>query len=187
MKNFFFVILANLVLILNNLSYADVLCCHGKKQSRGGAATFTVGSGYDFFSGKRHIENTSIPFVAVGYDFTCNWGIEAFYGFFTTDFKKSVPDDRQIRGSLFAVDILYHFTSTERFEPYVMAGVGITGLNPNRYDANNEGNINVGAGLLYFINEAVALRAEARDFYSTVVAKNDVYLNGGVTFFLDLC
>lgn len=190
MKNFYSLTLASISIVsitMCSVSYSQPICCHGKAQSRAGAATFTFGSGYDFFATKRHIENTDIPFVAAGYDFTDHWGIEAIYGIFNTNFKKSVPDDRQIKGTLFAVDGVYHFSPYKMIEPYLMAGVGIIGLNPNRSDANNEGAINAGAGVLLFANEAVAFRVEARDFYTTVGGKNDIYLDGGVTFFLDLC
>lgn len=185
-KNYLLVVVLGFIFICNSTLFAHPTCCHGPLHSRAGAATFTFASGYDFFSSKRHIENTTIPFVALGYDFTNRWGIEALYGFFNTNFKQSVPDDRQIRGALFAVDVLYHFCPYKIIEPYLLGGVGITGLNPNRNWANNEGNVNVGAGFLLFASEVVALRLEARDFYTTVGAKNDIYLDGGVTFFLDL-
>lgn len=169
-------------------AYAQAMCCStGCGSSRAGTATFTLGSGYAFFSPKRHLENTDIPFVAAGYNFTNQWGIEGYLGIFNTTFKKSVIDRRQVKGTLFAVDGVYHFSPYQFIEPFILAGVGITGLNPNGTDAYNQGNVNVGLGTNIFINKVVAFRLEARDFYATVSRKNDVLLNGGVSFFLDLC
>ncbi|TAK74733.1 MAG: hypothetical protein EPO11_06470, partial [Gammaproteobacteria bacterium] len=52
---------------------------------RAGAATFSLGGGYYYFASKRHIEDTSVPFAAVGYDLTDHWGAEALLSVFTTD------------------------------------------------------------------------------------------------------
>lgn len=155
--------------------------------SRGGAFTLTVGGGYDYFSSKRQIEDSGIPYLGLGFDFNRHWGIEGLLGAFNTTFKDSVGDNREINGTLFAIDGVYHFSTYHRLEPYVLAGVGVLGLNPSRYDANNEGNVNAGLGLQLFIDPLVAFRVEARDFYTMVGGKNDVFLNGGITFYFDTC
>lgn len=155
--------------------------------SRANSATFTVGAGYEFFSGKRYLQNLGYPFVAVGYNFTDRLGIEGLLGIFHTNFKHSVPDRRQVSGTLFSVDGIYRFNRYQRFEPFVELGLGVTGLSPNRFDATNEANINGGVGALFFANQAVAFRVEARDFYTFVGGKNDVFLDAGVTFMLDFC
>lgn len=155
--------------------------------SRGGAFTFTVGGGYDFLSSKRNMENATVPFAGFGFDFTNHWGIEGILGAFTANFDNSVNDNREISGTMFAVDGVYHFSPYKIVEPYVLAGVGIMGLSPNRYDANNEGNINGAVGVQFFIDPLVAFRVEARDFYTMVGGKNDVYLNAGITFYWDTC
>jgi OOP family OmpA-OmpF porin len=160
--------------------------------NRPGAVTFTFGAGYDYFAQKRKIENTGVPFVAVGYDFTDRWGIEGMLGGFNTSFKPSADDDRKINGTLLAVDGVYRFDPQCLYqqypvEPFVMAGVGILGLSNNRNEANNEGNINAALGVQFFADKVVAFRVEARDFYTIVGGKNDVILDAGVTFLLDLC
>jgi hypothetical protein len=68
-------------------------------------------------------------------------------------------------------------------EPFLLAGVGATGLNPNGNSANYEGNINAGAGAQWFINDIIAFRAEARDFYTIIGGKNDVFLGAGISFY----
>lgn len=156
-------------------------------ENRAGSGTLTLGAGYYSFNSKRHIENTEIPFIALGFNFTDQWGIEGLYGQFITRFDRNMPKGRRIKGNLFAVDGLYHFCPYRNIQPFVLAGVGILGMNPNGNDANNEGNINAGVGLQWFPDKIVAFRIEARDFYTMMGGKNDVYLDAGVTFFLDFC
>lgn len=155
--------------------------------NRAGAATFGLGAGYDNFASKREIKNTTIPFVQAGYNLTDRWGIEGLLGFFNSHFKKSVQDNRQINGTLVAVDGIYRLLPYHSFEPYLLAGVGAIGLNPNQNEAHNEGNINAGIGGEFFIEKSIAFRLEARDFYTMVGAKNDLFFDGGLTFLLDLC
>lgn len=72
-------------------------------------------------------------------------------------------------------------------EPYLLAGVGVIGLNPNRNDGHNEGNMNFGIGSDFFIEKSIAFRIEARDFYTFVGGKNDILIGAGIKFLLDLC
>lgn len=167
-----------IVMITQSNAFAD---------NRAGTVTLTLGGGYYVFDDRRHVVNTEIPYAAVGFNFTHQWGLEVLYGSFITRFKNEIGDDRQIRGSLFAVDALFHVCPYRNVQPFLLAGVGIVGLNPNRYDANNEGNINAGVGFQWFANETVALRVEARDFYTLINGKNDFFFDAGVTFFLNIC
>ena len=154
--------------------------------NRANTAMFSLGGGYDYFASKRKIKNTVIPFVEAGYNFTNHWGIKGLLGFFNTHFKKSIQDFRQINGTLFQVDGVYHFSPHNFLEPYVFAGAGAMGLNPNQNEAHNEGNINAGVGAEFFIEKSIAFRIEARDIYTMVGTKNDIFLNGGITFLLDV-
>lgn len=156
-------------------------------ETKANSLTFTAAGGYEWFSSKRRIQNATMPYVALGYNFTEHWGIEGMLSAFNTDFTSSVPDDRQIRGNLFAIDAVYRLSPYRNIEPYFLLGPGITGLSPNYNDGTNEGNLNAGVGALVFFSPIVALRLEARDFYTWVGGKNDYFMGGGVTFFLNLC
>lgn len=162
-------------------------CFSALAGSRPGLLALTFGAGEDYFASKRHMRDTGAGFGALSYNITREWGIEGMVGFLHTRFNSSIVDDRQINGSLFALDGVYHYPLNELVEPYVLAGAGITTLNPNRNDAVNEGNINAGLGLEYFIHKSIAFRVEARDFYVIDGGKNDVMLDGGVSILFDLC
>lgn len=161
---------------------------------RAGALSLTLGAGPLHLSQRRHLENTGIGYGAVGFNFTDNWGVEGLLGVFNTKFKRNAwhkRDGRAVNGTLFAFDGIYHFHPAfppcHSVEPYVLAGVGIIGQNKSRNDANNEGNINAGVGVNFFIDKSVAFRVEGRDFYTLVGGKNDVMADVGITFLLDLC
>lgn len=157
-------------------------------ESRAGAATLTLGGGYEFFASKRQIDNTGVGLGIIGYDFTRHWGIEALLGTLKTHSRRTDDYNKAVSGTLFAVDGVYHFKSYHNvLEPFLLAGVGVTGLSPNGTDPHNEGNINAGVGAQYFFGRAVAVRAEARDWYTIDGGKNDVILDAGVTFFWDVC
>jgi len=151
-----------------------------------GAFKLTVGAGYDYLASKRNMNNAGGPMLILGYDFTNRWGFEAMLATFNTRFKGNVQDNRGINGTLFALDGVYHFCPLFKcvVEPFVLAGAGVVGLNPNKNSANNEGNINAGVGVEVFVHRSVALRAEVRDFYTLVGGKNDIYLDAGITVLL---
>lgn len=146
-----------------------------------GDVTITPGLGYDFFAGKRNLHNTVvIPQLAVAYNFTDKWAIEAAYGRLNTSYNYSVGGS--VDGNLYTVDGLYRFTLCPRLQPYVSAGLGVLYLNPNGTDATNQTNINAGVGAQLFMGHSVALRTEVRDLYTMSGGKNDVLLNLGVSF-----
>lgn len=148
-----------------------------------GAFTFTVAGGYEFFDKSRDLRNSGFPLIAVGYNFNPCWGIEAAL----TNFHPKARDDsfdEKVNVTLFLLDGIYRFQPFSHFQPYLLAGVGITGLDPNPHhaEARNAGNINAGVGLEYIIHPNISLRAEVRDLYTIVRAKNDVLVDVGITF-----
>ena len=155
--------------------------------SRAGAAAFTIGAGDYYFATKRHIANTGVGYGALGYDFTDHWGIEGLAGFMNTTSHQSQDNGKSVKGSILAIDGVYHFSAYKIVEPYISAGPGLIYLSPNGNDAHVEGNVNAALGLQFFVDKAVALRVEAHDFYTIVGGKNDIFLNGGVTLLWDIC
>ncbi len=173
-----------LLLCVTTFSLFGFTCSYAG--NRQGALTVTLGGGYDIFASRREIQNAGVPFGILGYNLLDKWAFEVLYGAFTTDFENSVNDDREISGSLFLMDVVYRFTPWRVVEPFVTAGVGITGLNPNRNDAQNEGNMNVGVGAQIFASQSIAFRLDARDLYTRVGGKNDIFLDAGVSFLFDV-
>lgn len=153
-----------------------------------GAVTLSLTGGEIFLDSKRNMNNAGVGLLMLGYNFTERWAIEGLIGAFNTDFKNNNPSSKTVNGTPFAIDGIYRF-DTYRYtvQPYVLAGIGVIGLNPNKSDANNEGNINAGVGAQIFVHKAVAFRVEARDFYTWVGGKNDFMVDAGLSFFFNLC
>src|ERR1700722_18580141 len=77
--------------------------------NRAGAFTLTPGAAYDFWASKRNLANTwLIPTLALGYDFSQNWGIEGAWGTFGTSQTRSAGAGN-VKGDLYTIDGLYHF------------------------------------------------------------------------------
>jgi OOP family OmpA-OmpF porin len=147
-----------------------------------GAITTTISGAYYYFAPSRRIKNTVIPNIALAYNMDKHWAIEANMGIINTDQKPSLGE-RGVHGLLYSIDGIYRFTPHNRFEPYVIAGIGMLGLTPNPNNVQHQGNINAGLGAQYFFGENVALRGELRDVYGTTgTAENDVMINFGVSF-----
>lgn len=155
--------------------------------NRPGALTVSASGGYEYMSYKRHVKNTDIGVAQIGYNLTENWGVEGLVGVFTTKFKTGLNDNKHVHGALYAFNGVYHFLPSSMIEPYVLAGVGVTGMNPSYSDANNEGNINAALGAQLFLNNSFALRMEARDLYTWVGGKNDLLLTAGISVLIDFC
>lgn len=144
--------------------------------------TFSLGGGYVDLSSKRRVEDTGFSFAAIGYNATDRWRVEVFAGFFNSRSHKPEDNNQQVTGNVVAVNALYHFSPFKTvLVPYVMGGIGATGLSPNGFDARSEGNINAGVGLQAFISEDIAFRFEGRDFFTINGGKNDLYADAGVT------
>lgn len=153
-----------------------------------GAVSLSLAGGEIFLDSKRHMDNAGIGMIMLGYNFTERWGIEALLGGFDTNFKGNNPSSKTINGTLFSIDGVYRFNPYRyTVQPYILAGIGVLGLNPNKSDANNEGNINAGVGAQLFIHKAIAFRVEARDFYTWVGGKNDFMVDVGMSFLFNLC
>lgn len=158
--------------------------------SKANSAVFSVMGGYEWFAANRNLENTGVGYALAGYNFTDHWGIEGLAGMFTSYSRRTANYNQRIQGKQFAVDGVYHFSpyfiARQAIEPFLLAGVGVNHYNNNNNgsDPNSEGNINAGAGVHIFANDVVALRVEARDFYTITGGKNDFMLAAGVSLFL---
>jgi len=172
------IILGSLIAALASSSYAA---------TKANSVDFTLGGGYAYFSSKRHIQNAGVGFGALAYNFTNHWGIEGLLGGFNSKSNYTNTYHQQVKGAMFAIDGLYHFSYSPSLEPYLLAGVGVIGLNPSGNEAHNQGNINAGVGLQWFVNQVVAFRVEGRDFYTITGGKNDVMIDAGLKFIWDLC
>lgn len=175
----------------NAVSVCVGLCVIGttfsaQAETRAHSITATIGGGRYYFPEKRKLSDAALPIVAVGYNFTPNWAVEGLFGFFNSQTHNEIDNNKVASANLFLFDVLYKFNAIHHVEPYVLAGVGILGMDPNGNDAHNEGNVNIGAGLAFFFDKSLALRVEARDIETIVGGKNDHMFDAGFTYLFDL-
>lgn len=146
-----------------------------------GAFTLTLSDAYYNFSSSRHLENTSMPNAALSYNFNDRWAVEGGVGVINTNKRIT---EQGVHGLLYTLDGLYRFTAHHRFQPYVLAGIGMLAYKPSGNEPEHAGNINAGLGTQYFSDGPVALRLEFRDLYTISGGKNDWLVNLGVSFLL---
>ncbi len=146
-----------------------------------GNISLTLSEGYYHFDTRRHLQNASVPNIAVAYNFTQQWAMEGSVGIANTN--QSNGTHRGVNVYLYNLDAIYRFTPHKRWEPYVLFGVGESTFFPTN-ESTHQGNINAGIGTQFFAHDIIALRAEARDVYTMAGGKNDVLLNFGVSLLL---
>ncbi|MGE4491087.1 MAG: OmpA family protein [Syntrophotalea sp.] len=123
--------------------------------------------------GDQPVDSSGLAYsLGLGYNFTPNFGLEAVLGGANLDKKGSGDADFWN----YRLDALYHFMPENRLVPYLAAGAGGYSL-----DSDEEFMANYGAGLLYFLGENVALRADVRHmmgFNESNLEHNLIYTAG---------
>jgi len=152
--------------------------------TRPGAVSLRLADGYIFFAQKRDFENTSTPTIELGYEFNDKWGMKVGATVLNTDIKGNGPNSG-VHGFIYTLDGVYKFGAWGHFEPYALAGIGITSLKASNTttDPTNQANVNAGIGSHFFIDPSISLNAEAKDVYTMAGGKNDVMLTAGITFY----
>jgi hypothetical protein len=146
-----------------------------------GAVTITGGAAYYHFSPRRHAQSGVLPNLALAYDFDQRWAVEAGWGVINSD----TNSDNSLRAQLYTIDGIYRLTPHNRFEPYIIAGIGALNLKPPvGSDAQYQGNVNAGIGTQFFADKVIALRGEVRDLYSVAGGKNDWMVNFGISYLI---
>lgn len=163
----------------------------GVAQAANRSRVFTLtpfAGGYEF-EGNQRLDDGPVYGLALGYNFNERWGAEAVVTYTDTE---SAVEDMEVYG--YRLDLLYHFRPDKDLVPYLAAGLGGMSLDPESVDGSDEdGLVNYGLGLKYFLNENVALRADVRHIFDINLndsdREHDLYHNlsytAGVTFQFD--
>ena len=134
---------------------------------REGAFTFSISEGGYTFDTKQDVKTNFSSGVKLGYNLTADWGLESSFSYVEMESKNSQVDKD---GELYNLsgNILYHFLPENRFVPFFTLGGGWS-RNTHHFgsdDDNENATLNYGAGVKYFVSDAVALRADFRNIYS---------------------
>ena len=160
------------------LALLAALCLPGAAQAQmyGETLHISLMGGYLFPNGRIALDNGPVGGLGLGYNFTKNWGIEAF-GYFAPN----LDDDGVIGGvagvanppnfdndvTMGRLSVLYHFDTGTNFTPYVSLGIGGMWIDRDRPQYENYSSFagTAALGFKYFLNEVVALRFEVNDSY----------------------
>ncbi len=149
-------------------------------QMRAGAGSITPMIGGYVFEGNQDLDNDLTYGLGIGYNLTERWGVEAAFNYISTEYDTG---DRDMNVSLGRLDALYHFNVTDRFVPYLAAGVGGINFNPAGANSDEDALVNYGAGVKYFLTENIALRGDVRHVISFDSTHHNLLYTAGLTFF----
>ena len=144
-----------------------------------GAFTITPFIGGYSFEGDQGIDNDTTYGLGAGYNLGSNWGIEMVGNYVKTELD---PDTGDIDVGLLRLDSLYHFMPTEKLVPYIGVGIGAIKFDPDKGNDDTNFLANYGAGIKYFFNETVALRADIRHIVSFDNTYNNFMYTLGLAF-----
>jgi OOP family OmpA-OmpF porin len=130
-------------------------------ENRVGAVTLTPMAGYHIFDGGLDLDNNASFGLALGYNITPEWGIEADVRYTPTETDSS--DSVDVDVWTFGVSALYHFQPAEALNPYLAIGLGGIVYDLSGTSHNNEDYMGYwGGGLKYAMTEDTALRLDLR-------------------------
>ncbi len=149
-------------------------------EMRAGAASISPMIGGYVFDGEQDVDNALTYGLGIGYNLTERWGVEAAFNYVNADFETG---NREMNVSLGRLDALYHFNVTDRFVPYLAAGVGGINFNPDGAKSDEDALVNYGVGVKYFLTKNIALRGDVRHVISFDETYSNLLYTAGLSFF----
>ena len=141
------------------------------------------------FDHDQHLNHAPNFGLGLGYNFDENLGIEAVVNYLESDARSRGSylgtNAGDVDGTLYRIDLLYHFMPKETLVPFLAAGIGGISLTPDRNGTENDVVVNYGAGLKYFLTESIALRGDVRHMiaFEGNDSSNNLYYTAGLTFY----
>ena len=139
-------------------------------------------------TGERASVKSGVAFgAAADYDLDSSRQLQLFYGQQNTTLDPGGGVPR------FDFDVRYlHLGGTYFFDgpigrgPYAVGGVGVTHFSPslNGLQSETKASLNVGFGYLWPLGSTVAVRAEARAFFTLLNSSGGLFCSGGCTVLL---
>ena len=114
------------------------------------------------YDGGQHLKTAPMYSLRGGYSFTDNIGVEAGLDYSITN--STLVTDKNVAIFKYGVEGLYHFMPDKKLVPFVAVGLGGYNLSgPSELVSRKEmGFVEIGGGVKYFLNDNLALRADAR-------------------------
>jgi hypothetical protein len=118
--------------------------------------------GYTYYGSNENFKTAPMYSLRGGYSITDNIGVEAGLDYSIT--KSTLVTDKNVAIFKYGVEGLYHFMPEGNLVPFLAVGLGGYNLSgPSVLVSRKEmGFVDYGAGVKYFLNDRVALRADVR-------------------------
>ena len=127
------------------------------------AWTISPMAGYHVFDGSLDLEDQFSIGLAVGYNLTPNWALEADVRFTPTQTDFSGGGNVDVNVWTISGGALYHFMPEQRFDPYLAFGLGGIVYDIDKTTDNDEDYMGYwGGGVKYALNSMTALRVDLR-------------------------
>lgn len=144
--------------------------------------------GYTWYDNDQNVENNPAYGLRLGYNFTKYFGLEASAEYTDTDYDTD-SDSRSVNIGNYRLDGIFNLLPDSQIVPFVFAGVGGQYIDyPSGNDNRNAATVNYGAGLKYFLNESMALRADIRQIHAfqnveDIGERNDIEATFGFVYY----
>ena len=125
--------------------------------------TFTPMLGYHGIDGGLQLKDNASIGLAIGYNLTGNWAIEADLRYTPTETDLNQANNRDVDIWILGGGALYHFQPQQRLNPYLAAGAGMIIYDVDGANEHDEDLMGYwGGGLKYGLNQNTALRVDVR-------------------------
>jgi OOP family OmpA-OmpF porin len=131
--------------------------------------TLTPFVGGRLFEGNQALDDSPVGGIALGYNLSEVWSVEGLFGYSRGENRLG----RNVDVCDARVDVLYHFKPYRALVPYLAGGIGALFLKTEHEEADNDLQLNFGAGIKFFISENIALRADLRPVLDINVGDSD--------------
>ena len=144
--------------------------------------------GYTWYDNDQDVDNNPAYGLRLGYNFTKYFGLETSVEY--TDTKYDTDNNsRSVNIGNYRLDGIFNLLPDSQLVPFIFAGVGGQYIDyPSGVDNRNAATVNYGAGLKYFLDESVALRADIRQIHAfqsidDIGHRRDIEATLGVTYY----
>ena len=127
----------------------------------GGFSVSPMIGGYVYDKNDQGLDTSLLVGIRAGYNITKAIGVEAFYDYMTPS-DSTFWSLKNVALNRFGGQVLYHFVPDNVFVPYLAAGYSQMEFSGARVNNKSHGAFDYGAGVKYFLTDAIALRGDAR-------------------------
>ncbi len=125
--------------------------------------TVTPMVGYHVIDGAMELDDNASFGLAIGYNLTCNWAIEADFRYTPTETDLNQGKNHDVDIWIIGGSALYHFQPEQKLVPYVAAGAGAIIYDVDGASSNDGDYMGYwGGGVKYALNQKMALRFDLR-------------------------